>query len=134
MVCYVLLDLRRRGLNIRKLVELLEAAVIASLAEYGIEAYPRRDAPGVYVGGSKIAALGLRVRRGCSYHGLAFNIAMDLKPFQRINPCGYARLPVTQLASLSSVGSVAEVRPAFAKNLLRLLDASAERYFSTATD
>jgi lipoyl(octanoyl) transferase len=102
MVCYVLLDLRRRGLNIRKLVELLEAAVIASLAEYGIEAYPRRDAPGVYVGGSKIAALGLRVRRGCSYHGLAFNIAMDLEPFQRINPCGYARLPVTQLASLRS--------------------------------
>ena len=88
LVCYVLLDLKRRGLDIRRLVEALEGAVVDTLAGYGLEAYPKRDAPGVYVDGAKIAAVGLKVRRGCSYHGLAFNIAMDLEPFSRINPCG----------------------------------------------
>lgn len=121
LVCYVLLDLRRRGLGIRQLVETLESAVIETLAEYSIAAYPRRDAPGVYVAGSKIAALGLRVRRGCSYHGLAFNVAMDLGPFARINPCGFEGLPVTQLSALCAVRSIEEVRPPFARNLLRLL-------------
>lgn len=123
LVCYVLLDLRRRGLDIRGLVETLESAVIATLAGFGIEACPRRDAPGVYVAGSKIAAVGLRVRRGCSYHGLAFNIAMDLAPYGRINPCGYAGLPVTQLSALADVTSIGEVRPAFERNLLERLGA-----------
>ncbi len=123
LVCYVMLDLRRRGLNVRQLVQLLESAVIETLAGYGIEAYPRRDAPGVYVDGSKIAALGLRVRRGCSYHGLAFNIAMDLEPFSRINPCGYENLPVTQLSALTDAESIDDVRPAFERSLLRLLAA-----------
>jgi len=123
LVCYVMLDLKRRGLDIRKLVEALETAVIDTVATYGIEAYPRRDAPGVYVAGSKLAAIGLRVRRGCSYHGLAFNIAMDLSPYQRINPCGYADLPVTQLSALCDVTTIADVRPRFETALLRILDA-----------
>lgn len=121
LVCYVLIDLRRRGLNIRQLVETLESAVIETLAQYSIDAYPRRDAPGVYVAGSKIAALGLRVRRGCSYHGLAFNIAMDLSPFARINPCGYENLPVTQLSALCAIDSIEKVRPSFERHLLHLL-------------
>lgn len=121
LVCYVLLDLRRRGLNIRSLVETLESAVIATVGEFGIDALPRRDAPGVYVDGKKLAAVGLRVRRGCSYHGLAFNIAMDLEPFARINPCGYPGLPVTQLSELCAVASIADVRPLFERKLLELL-------------
>ena len=123
LVCYVLLDLRRRGLNIRSLVEMLEQAVIDTLEGFGIEAHARRDAPGVYVDGRKIAAIGLRVRRGCSYHGIAFNIAMDLTPYARINPCGYAGLEVTQLSDLSDVDSLAGVRPQFEQALLRRLGA-----------
>jgi lipoyl(octanoyl) transferase len=134
LVCYVLLDLKRRGLNIRGLVELLESAVIATVAEYGIEAYPRRDAPGVYVDGKKLAAIGLRVRRGCSYHGVAFNIAMDLSPYSRINPCGFADLEVTQLADLAGVSSIAAVRPAFEQALLKLLGEACGSYFSAAAD
>jgi lipoyl(octanoyl) transferase len=121
LVCYVLLDLKRRGLHIRGLVETLESAVIETVADYGIEAYPRRDAPGVYVEGKKLAAIGLRVRRGCSYHGIAFNIAMDLSPYTRINPCGFADLEVTQLSEIAEVTSIADVRPAFEKALVRLL-------------
>jgi lipoyl(octanoyl) transferase len=100
-VVYLLLDLRRLGIGVRALVDGIEAAVIGVLAEYGIEAAARRDAPGVYVNGAKIASLGLRVRRGCSYHGLAFNLDPDLEPFGRINPCGYAGLPVTRLVDLA---------------------------------
>jgi lipoyl(octanoyl) transferase len=122
LVCYVLLDLRRRGLDIRGLVELLESAVIDTVAEYGIDAYPRRDAPGVYVDDKKLAAIGLRVRRGCSYHGIAFNVAMDLSPYSRINPCGFSDLEVTQLADLTDVTGIADVRPAFERALLRRLD------------
>ena len=121
LVCYVLLDLKRRGLDIRGLVMALEAAVIDTVAEYGIEATARRDAPGVYVGGKKLAAVGLKVRRGCSYHGVAFNIAMDLAPYERINPCGYQGLEVTQLSDLCAVESIAEVRPVFERALKRLL-------------
>lgn len=97
-VLYLLLDLRRRHCGVRDLVDLIEHSVVRLLAEYGIAAQPRRDAPGVYVGEQKIASLGLRVRRGCSYHGLALNVDMDLEPFQRINPCGYAGLEVTSMA------------------------------------
>lgn len=124
MVCYVLLDLRRRGLNVRTLVETLEGAVIDTVAALGIEAVGRRDAPGVYVDGAKLAAVGLRVRRGCSYHGLAFNIAMDLEPYARINPCGYEGMPVTQLSALADVNAIADVRPAFEQALLARLSAS----------
>ncbi len=100
LVVYTLIDIRRAGLGVRDLVTHLERAVIDTLAGYKINATCRRDAPGVYVDGAKVASLGLRIRRGASYHGLALNVAMDLEPFSRINPCGYADLPVTQVAAL----------------------------------
>jgi lipoyl(octanoyl) transferase len=97
-VLYLLVDLRRRNLGVRQLVTLIEESLVELLAAYGIAAAPRADAPGVYVGGDKIASLGLRVRRGCSYHGLALNVDLDLEPFQRINPCGHEGLRVTSMA------------------------------------
>lgn len=100
LVAYVLLDMKRRGLGVRALVRQLETAVIDLLGEYRIAARNRVDAPGVYVNDAKIAALGLRVKNGCCYHGLALNIDMDLTPFQAINPCGYEGLAVTQLRAL----------------------------------
>jgi len=100
IVVYTLLDLRRRGLGVRALVRKLENAVIELLAAYGIEANGRVDAPGVYVAGAKVAALGLRVRNGCCFHGLSLNVDMDLAPFQAIDPCGYPGLQVTQLRNL----------------------------------
>ena len=99
-VLYLMVDLRRRHFGVRDLVNLIERSIVMLLAEYGIEAKPWPEAPGVYVGGEKIASLGLRVRRGCSYHGLALNVDMDLEPFRRINPCGYAGLEVTSMARL----------------------------------
>ena len=99
-VIYLLVDIRRSHLGVRDLVTLIEQAIVQLLAEYQIDAEPRADAPGVYVAGDKIAALGLRVRRGCSYHGLSLNVDMDLQPFQRINPCGYQGLQVTSRARL----------------------------------
>lgn len=122
LVCYVMLDLRRRGLHIRSLVELLEATVIETIAVFGVDGYARRDAPGVYVDGKKLAAIGLRVRRGCSYHGIALNVAMDLAPYARINPCGFEGLEVTQLRELSAVTKIADVRPVFERALLSRLD------------
>lgn len=101
LVAYVLVDLKRARLSVHGLVRALENAVIAVAAARGIPAQARRDAPGVYVDGRKLASLGLRIRRGASYHGLAFNVDMDLSPFLRINPCGYAGLEVTQLADLA---------------------------------
>ena len=100
LVAYPLLDLRRIKMGVRDLVTAIEQTLVATLAVYGIEAYPKPDAPGVYVAGNKIASLGLRVRRGCSFHGLALNVDMDLAPFQRINPCGYAGLAMTQMRDL----------------------------------
>ena len=97
LVVYTLLDLRRLHIGPRGLVTRLENAVVACLADHGIAAHPRRDAPGVYVGEAKIASLGLRVRRGCSYHGVALNVDMDLAPFSRINPCGYQGLRMTRM-------------------------------------
>lgn len=120
-VLYFLLDLRRRKLGIRTLVEQLEQAVIALLGEYDIHAQGRRDAPGVYVNNCKVAALGLRVRRGCCYHGLSVNVDMDLSPFQQINPCGYPGLQVTQLRTLGIPLDVAQTQQALAPHLLRIL-------------
>ncbi len=97
-VLYLLVDLRRRNLGVRQLVTLIEESLVELLAAYSIAAAPRADAPGVYVNGDKIASLGLRVRRGCSYHGLALNVNLDLEPFQRINPCGHEGLKVTSMA------------------------------------
>ncbi|NND66230.1 MAG: lipoyl(octanoyl) transferase LipB [Halioglobus sp.] len=97
-VLYLLIDLRRRRMGVRDLVDVIERGVVALLADYGISAAAQQGAPGVYVDGAKIASLGLRVRRGCSYHGLALNVDMDLEPFSRINPCGYEGLAVTSMA------------------------------------
>jgi lipoyl(octanoyl) transferase len=100
VVLYLLLDLRRRGLSVRPLVRTMEQAVIDLLASYGVAGEGRMEAPGVYVNGAKIAALGLRIRNGCCYHGLAFNVSMDLSPFRAIDPCGYPGLAVTQARDL----------------------------------
>jgi lipoyl(octanoyl) transferase len=96
-VLYLLVDIKRHRLGVRALVDLIENSLIQLLAEYGIDGAARPDAPGVYVRGDKIAALGLRVRKGCSYHGLALNVDLDLEPFARINPCGHAGLQVTSM-------------------------------------
>ena len=102
LVAYLLLDLRRLGLGVRELVTAMEQSLVDVMAAYGVEAAPKADAPGVYVAGAKIASLGLRVRRGCSFHGLALNVDMDMRPFQRINPCGYSGLQMTQLSEVVS--------------------------------
>ncbi|HIZ51336.1 MAG TPA: lipoyl(octanoyl) transferase LipB [Candidatus Pseudomonas excrementavium] len=102
LVGYLMLDLRRLGLGVRELVSAMERSLVDLLASYGVEAAPKPDAPGVYVDGAKIASLGLRVRRGCSFHGLALNVDMDMQPFQRINPCGYSGLQMVQLSELVS--------------------------------
>lgn len=100
-IVYLLINLKRKKIGVRDLVSIMEDSVIATLKDYQIEAYAKPDAPGVYVSDSKIASLGLRVRRGCSFHGLALNLAMDLEPFLRINPCGYAGMEMTQLGMLA---------------------------------
>ena len=100
LIIYLLLDLRRNKLGVRDVVSLMEEGVIATLGSFGIDAYAKPDAPGVYVNEAKIASLGLRVRRGCTFHGLALNLNMNLEPFLRINPCGYAGMAMTQLCAL----------------------------------
>ena len=120
-VIYLLLDLRRRGLTVRPLVRLMEQAVIDWLRRHGIAAEGRADAPGVYVRGAKIAALGLRIRNGCSYHGLAFNACMDLAPFHAIDPCGYSGLEVTQARDLGITGDAAGIGRELARGLLEKL-------------
>lgn len=124
VVAYALIDLRRRHLTIRGLVCLLEQAVIDLLAEEGVGATRKPGAPGVYVDGAKIAALGLRVKNGCSYHGIALNVDMDLSPFRDINPCGYEGLEVTQLRGLGSAATVSLAGAALAARLERLLRAA----------
>lgn len=120
-VAYVLIDLDRRGWGAKRLVQALEQAIIQLLASHGIQAERRAGAPGVYVAGAKIAALGLRVRRGCSYHGIAFNVDMDLAPFSWIDPCGYPGQPVTQLAALGIRRDMTEVGQELLGHLMREL-------------
>lgn len=120
-VMYILLDLRRRQLGIRSLVTLLEKTVIATLSYFAIAAHARADAPGVYVGADKICSLGLRIHKGCSLHGLALNVEMDLTPFLRINPCGHAGLHMTQVSDLSPGTSTNDVTPVLLTECLRLL-------------
>jgi lipoyl(octanoyl) transferase len=117
LVVYPLVDLRRAGIGVRDLVVALENAVIALAAAHGIEASGRRDAPGVYVRGRKLASIGLRIRRGCSYHGLALNVDMDLEPFSRINPCGMAGLAMTQLRDLGAALDLPSAAAALAPQL-----------------
>jgi lipoyl(octanoyl) transferase len=118
IVAYLLLDLRRWKLNVRELVRLMEQAVIDLLAGYGVEAQGREDAPGVYVGDAKIAALGLKIKNSCSYHGLAFNVDMDLTPFANINPCGYQGLRVTQAIELGITVPLEELQAQLTQNLV----------------
>jgi lipoic acid synthetase len=123
LVVYPLIDIRRAGMGVRDLVTAMERALIDYCASLGITAECRKNAPGVYVSGKKIASVGLRIRRGASYHGLAFNVNMDLEPFNRINPCGYAGLQMTQLADFGEKKSVEAVGRDFAPFLARAIDA-----------
>jgi lipoyl(octanoyl) transferase len=129
LVVYPLLDLKRRALGIRDLVTLLERAMVDTVARYGIAAFARPEAPGVYVEARdgrraevrKLGSIGLRVSRGCSYHGIALNVAMDLEPFSRINPCGYAGLRMTQVSELGGPDDLARVAADFEEVLVGLL-------------
>jgi lipoyl(octanoyl) transferase len=126
LVVYPLLDLRRLGIGVRQMVVALENAIISLVASWDIQAVGRRDAPGIYVAGRKLASIGLRIRRGCSYHGLAFNLAMDLEPFRRINPCGYAGLEVTDLRTLGVESEPRSVAQQLAPHLLKSLELPAD--------
>ena len=119
---YTLVDLQRRAISVRGLVRLIEQAVIGLLADHGVTAERRAGAPGVYVGGAKIAALGLRVRRGCAYHGVALNVDMDLSPFADIDPCGYPGLEVVQTSALGVRESVDAMGEALARRISSLLE------------
>lgn len=121
LVVYPLVDLRRAGLGVRDIVTALERSVIAYAAELGVTAECRKGAPGVYVDSRKLASIGIRVRRGASYHGIAVNVSADLQPFNRINPCGYPGLEMTRLSDLSPVGSVGAAAAALKPHLLREL-------------
>jgi lipoyl(octanoyl) transferase len=121
LVIYPLLDVQRLGLGVRPLVNRLEQAVIAWLATHGITAHALREAPGIYVGEAKIASLGLRIRRGCSYHGLAVNLVNDLEPFTRINPCGRAGQPMTRLADFAPAPRPSAAAPGLLRHLLEAL-------------
>ena len=119
IVLYPLLDLRRIGIGVREYVCRIEQAIIDTLDEWNIGGQRREGAPGVYVAGAKVAALGIRVRRGCTFHGLAFNIGMDLEPFHRINPCGYQGLQVTSMRDLGGPSSMDAVKPVLLDHIAR---------------
>lgn len=119
IVLYPLLDLRRLKVGVREYVDRIEQAVIDTLAEWNIEGARRDGAPGVYVAGAKVMALGIRVRRGCTFHGLAFNIAMDLEPYRRINPCGYQGLQVTSVVDLGGPSGMDQVKPVLVAQIAR---------------
>ena len=119
IVAYPLFDLKRMKVGVREYVNRIEQAIIDTAAEWNIQAERKEGAPGVYVAGAKVAALGIRVRRGCTFHGLAFNIGMDLEPFHRINPCGYQGLEVTTLSDLGGPSGMEAVKPALLANLAR---------------
>ena len=135
LVLYPLLDLKRLKVGVREYVARIEQAVIDTLDHWNIHAARRNGAPGVYVNDAKVAALGIRVRRGCTFHGLAFNIAMDLEPFGRINPCGFAGLRVTSVADLGGPSGIDDVAPvlldAFARQFDLRLESGAARFASS---
>ncbi|MDQ7049657.1 MAG: lipoyl(octanoyl) transferase LipB [Enterobacterales bacterium] len=121
-VVYFLIDLKRKNFGVRKLVTAIEQSVVGLLNELKIDAMSRADAPGVYVAQKKIASVGLKIKRGCSFHGLALNVAMDKTPFEQINPCGYAGLAVTQLSELSEINSLEKLQPILLKSIMKNLD------------
>jgi lipoyl(octanoyl) transferase len=131
LVVYPLIDLRRAGLGVRDLVTALEQAVIATAARWGISAATRPGAPGVYVAGAKLASVGIRIRRGASYHGVSVNVDMDLAPFGRINPCGYEGLAMTQVAALGGPHEVGAVAGVFVPELRRSLETRAHAHEQT---
>ena len=126
IVAYPLVDIRRARIGVREFVNRIEQAIIDTLDTWNIVAVRKDGAPGVYVSGAKVAALGLRVRRGCTFHGLAFNVNMDLEPFRRINPCGFQNLPVTQVMDLGGPSSVVDVEDVLIGQLARQLGMTAE--------
>ena len=117
LIAYLLINIRRKTFNVRSLVSIIEQGIIDLLATHDVIAVAKADAPGVYVDGKKIASLGLKIRKGCSFHGLALNVDMDLSPFLQINPCGYAGLEMTQCRDLGITSSVAELAPLLIKKL-----------------
>lgn len=125
LVVYVLLDLKRRNLGVRALVTMIEQVLVELLADYQINAYAKADAPGVYVDDAKIASLGLRVRKGCTFHGLALNVNMDLSPFARINPCGYAGMQMIQCKDIGGPQSIAEAKQRIVQCFQRALKVTA---------
>ncbi len=127
LVAYLLLDVRRSGIGVRDLVSRIEQSLIGLLASYGVTAVSKPDAPGVYVDGAKIASLGLRIRNGRSFHGLALNVDMDLEPFRRINPCGYAGMAMTQLSQLAGPIALADVRERLRGELVERLGYAAQK-------
>ncbi len=127
IVLYPLLDLKRLKVGVKEYVCRIEQAMIDTLAEWNIHAERREGAPGVYVNGAKIGALGIRVRHGCTFHGLAFNIAMDLEPFQRINPCGYQGLQVTSMLDLGGPSGLDAVKPVLVSHIARLFGMAVEQ-------
>ena len=124
LVVYIMINLRRKKIGVRQLVTLIENSIVSALTDYDIAAYAKADAPGVYVDEKKIASLGLRVRKGCSFHGLAMNVNMDLSPFLRINPCGYAGLEMVQTADLQGPKDTASASNTLVKHLINLLEAN----------
>ncbi|WP_448679100.1 lipoyl(octanoyl) transferase LipB [Pseudomonas nicosulfuronedens] len=127
LVAYLMLDVRRSGIGVRDLVSRIEQSLIGLLDSYGVTAVSKPDAPGVYVNGAKIASLGLRIRNGRSFHGLALNVDMDLEPFRRINPCGYAGMAMTQLSQLAGPIALADVRERLRGELVERLGYAAQK-------
>jgi lipoyl(octanoyl) transferase len=125
---YVLLNLKRHKLGVRDLVTSLERCVVASLGDYGIDAYPKADAPGVYVQNKKVCSIGLRIRKGCSFHGLALNVNMDLSPFGAINPCGYAGLEMINCADLGGPETLTQAGEILTDHLCTLLGINSKEY------
>lgn len=117
LIAYLLINLRRKNINVRKLVSIIEDSIIGLLADYNVSAFAKTDAPGVYINSKKIASLGLKIRKGCSFHGLALNVDMDLSPFLQINPCGYAGLEMTQCKDQGIKLSVHELAPLLIEKL-----------------
>lgn len=135
LVAYLLLDVRRSGIGVRELVSRIERSLIDLLASYGVSANAKPDAPGVYVDGAKIASLGLRIRNGRSFHGLALNVDMDLQPFQRINPCGYAGMAMTQLADqVAEPVDISDVSARLREQLVKHLDYAQQQSLAGAID
>lgn len=128
LTVYLMLDIKRMKIGVRQLVTAIEEAVVASLGLYRVEAYPRKDAPGVYVDKKKVCSLGLRIRKGCSFHGLALNVNMDLEPFSRINPCGYAELEMVDTARLGGPKTLSEASNSLITTLKDALDITETEY------